>query len=226
MGMRVEICLQGIESALAAERGGADRIELCEDLAVGGVTPNAGMIAQACRRLAIPIHVIVRPRGGGFVYSEAEYEVMRHDVEAAKALGAAAVVIGLLRPDGTVDRERTARLIEAARPMTVTFHKAFDEAADPFEALDVLMDLGVDRLLTSGQARTAREGLDLLAGLLPRAAGRLAIMAGSGVTMDDIPKLAAAGLREIHIFSSACTDGRTDAEKVRRLVALARSCGR
>src|SRR3954447_3679785 len=135
MPVVVEICVQGIESALAAQAGGADRIELCEDLAIGGVTPSAGTIAVACRRLAIPVHVLIRPRGGDFTYTEAEYEVMRHDVEVAKSLGAAGVVIGLLDPARAIDRERTARLIEAARPLCITLHKAFDHAADSIEAL-------------------------------------------------------------------------------------------
>src|SRR5262249_2974376 len=116
MAVVVEICVQGIESALVAQEGGADRIELCEDLAVGGVTPSAVRLAFGCRRLTIPVHVLIRPRGGDFPYTEAEFEVMRHDIQVVRSLGAAGVVLGLLDPAGAIDRERTARLIEAAHP--------------------------------------------------------------------------------------------------------------
>lgn len=221
MSTVVEICVSGIESALAAQAGGADRIELCEDLAVGGVTPSAGMIAVACRRLTIPVHVLIRPRGGDFVYSEAEFEVMRHDVQVAKSLGASGVVLGILRADGRVDRERTARLIEIARPLSVTFHKAFDVASDPVEALEELIGLGVERILTSGGKSRAVDGLERLADLNRRAADQLVIMAGGRITESGIPKLVGVGLEEIHLGSAACTGGRTDAETVRRIVAAA-----
>jgi copper homeostasis protein len=221
MAVAVEICVQGVESALVAQAGGADRIELCEDLAVGGVTPSAGTIAVACRRLTIPVHVLIRPRSGNFVYSEAEFEVMRHDIGVARSLQAAGVVIGLLDPARAIDRERTARLIEAARPLGVTFHKAFDEAADPTEALDDLIGLGVERVLTSGAMAEAVDGLDRLVALNRRAGGRLIILAGGRITEADIPALTVAGLREIHVGSAACAGGRTDAERVRRIMAAA-----
>jgi copper homeostasis protein len=221
MAVVVEICVQGVESALAAQAGGADRIELCEDLAVGGVTPSAGTVAVACRRLTIPVHVLIRPRGGNFVYTEAEFEVMRHDIEAVRSLGAAGVVIGLLDPARAIDRGRTARVIEAARPLSVTFHKAFDEAADPIKALDDLIGLGVERVLTSGGMAKAVDGLDRLVSLDRRAAGRVIILAGGRITEADIPALTDAGLREIYVGSAACTGGRTDAEKVGRVVAAA-----
>jgi copper homeostasis protein len=225
MGVAVEICVRGIASAMAAGEGGADRIELCEDPAVGGVTPGAGTIAVACRRLEIPVHVLIRPRGGDFVYSAAEFEVMRRDVEVAKGLGASGVVLGLLGRGGAVDRRRTARLVEAARPLSVTFHKAFDAARDPFEALEDLVGHGVDRVLTSGRAATAAAGLGLLADLVRRASGRIAVMAGGSVALADVPALIGAGLREIHVGSAACSGGRTDAAAVRRLVEAARRGG-
>jgi copper homeostasis protein len=222
MAVVVEICVQGIESALAAQAGGADRIELYEDLAVGGVTPGAGTIAVACRRLTIPVHVLIRPRGGDFAYTEAEFEVMRHDVQVARSLGAAGVVLGLLDPAGAIDRERTARLIEDARPLSITFHKAFDHAADSIEALGDLIGLGVERVLTSGGMAKAVDGLDRLVALNRRAAGRVTIMAGGRITEADIPTLTDAGLREIHVGSAACAEGRIDAERIGRIVTTAR----
>lgn len=219
----VEVCVEDVPSALAAEAGGADRVELCAVMAVGGVTPGAGAIGLACERLAIPVHALVRPRGGGFVYDDAEFEVMNRDITTARELGAAGIVLGLLTPDGRIDRDRTASLVERARPLSVTFHKAFDAARDPFEALRTLIDLGIDRVLTSGRAPTAREGLDLLAQLDRESSGRLVIMAGGGITTADLPALLAAGLREVHVGSSVTvpTDegvSVTHAEKVRDLV--------
>ena len=138
----VEICVGDLESALAAEQGGADRVELCDNLSVGGTTPSAGTIAEACRRLTIPVHVLIRPRAGDFVPSPAELAAMRFDIEMARTLGAAGVVFGVLRPDATIDRDQTAALVELARPMSVTFHKAFDQMPDPERALETLIDPG------------------------------------------------------------------------------------
>jgi copper homeostasis protein len=225
-GVTVEICVQGIASALAAEAGGADRVELCEDLAVGGVTPSAGVIAVVCRRLAIPVHVLVRPRGGDFVYTDDEFAAMLHDIAAARAQGAAGIVAGPLSGDGTVDRSRCEQLVAAARPLGVTFHRAIDEARDPFEALEVLAELGFERVLTSGQAPSAAEGLERLVRMKTRARGRLAILAGGRIDEQTIPRLVGAGLDEIHIGSAACAGGVTRPEQVGRLVAIARSAGR
>lgn len=219
----VEICVQGLESALAAGRGGADRVELCEDLAVGGVTPSAGTVAVACRRLAVPVHVLIRPRGGDFDYSEAEFEAMRHDVATARTLGASGVVLGVLGPDGRVDRGRVARLVEDARPLGVTFHRAFDDVPDPEAALEELIGLGVERVLTSGGGPRAADGLARLAALNRRAAGRLAVMAGGRVEAADLPAIVGAGLGEVHVGSAAGEAGRTDAGRVERIVRAARS---
>ena len=224
MRLDLEICAQGIASALAAEAGGADRVELCEDLAVGGVTPGPGTIGVVCRRLSIPIHVLIRPRGGDFVYSEAEFEAMVLDVEAARTSGAAGVVLGVLTADGRVDRDRSARLVEAARPLAVTFHKAFDATPDMAESLDDLIGLGIDRVLSSGGAPTVNEGMTVLRSLIDQADGRIAIMAGGHLTEADIPRLVAAGIRQIHVGSAAGPAGRTDVEAVRRLAAIVRSC--
>ena len=222
MGLLVEICVEGVAAALAAGRGGADRVELCENLAVGGVTPGPGAIAVACRSLSIPVHVLVRPRGGDSVPDAAEFDAMRHDVVAARDLGAAGVVIGVLTREGDLDLDRTARLVEAARPLSVTFHRAFDEVRDPHAALAGLIALGVDRVLTSGAAPTARAGLPRLAGLSAAAGDRITVLAAGRVAAADLPDLAAAGLREVHAGSSAQAAGRTDPAKVRGLVAAAR----
>ena len=221
MKVPVEICAEGITSALASGRGGADRVELCENLAVGGVTPGAGSIAVASERLAIPVHVLIRPRGGDFVYSDDELLTMKRDVQAAKTLGASGVVLGVLDGAGGVDLERLAWLAEAARPLSVTFHKAFDDARDPFEALDALISLGVDRVLTSGQAPTAMEGLKTLVELTHRAAARIAVMAGGSITLAQVRPILEAGVREIHLGSAACREGLTDAGLVRRIVDAA-----
>jgi copper homeostasis protein len=231
MRVVVEVCVSGIESARAAQAGGADRVELCDHFEAGGVTPSAGAIAVACRRLTIPVHVLIRPRAGDFRYTEAEFVVMSRDVAYAKAAGAAGVVLGLLVEDGSIDRPRTAELIALARPMSVTFHKAFDEVGDPVAALEELVSLDVDRILTSGRARTAREGLETLGNLAQRAASRLVVMAGGGISESDVPSLVGAGLRELHVGSSVMseseTGGRhgrvaaTDPEKVRAFVRLA-----
>ncbi len=221
--VRIEVCVEGVESALAAREGGADRVELCANLAVGGITPSAGTIAVACRRLSIPVHVLIRPRCGDFLYTEPEFEVMAHDIEVARSLGASGVVLGLLTEDRTIDRIRTARLVTVARPLNVTFHKAFDSTRDPFEALETLMDLGVNLVLTSGQSPTAREGIRLLADLVRRANGRVRVVAGGRITEADIGPLRDAGLREIHVGSAASDGSKTSAARTRRMLEIARS---
>lgn len=236
----IEICVGDVESAIAAEAGGADRIELCDNLAVGGTTPSVGTIAEACRWLSLPVHVLIRPRGGGFVYSERELAVMHRDIEAARALGAQGVVLGLLDAEGRVDRDRTAELAAAARPLSVTFHKAIDQARDLLEAVDVLLAIGVDRVLSSGGRPTAREGSEMLRRLVDRAAGRLAVMAGGRLTVDHLMEVVrSSGVPEIHLGSAACrcvgqpgtgaeltgdstTWDRTDARLVSTIVDLVR----
>lgn len=214
----VEICVSDVASAMAAQAGGASRVELCGDLAAGGTTPSAGAIALSCRHLSIPVHVLIRPRAGDFVYSELELAVMRHDIEVAKALGAAGIVIGVLTASGTIDRERTASLAALARPLSLTFHKAFDQVSDYLEALDTLVDLGFDRVLTSGGRPTALEGAQILAALVERAAGRLIIMAGGRLDADSLPRVIRHGkVNEVHLGSAvsettpeAMTSGRRD----------------
>lgn len=198
----VEACVESVESAVAAASGGADRVELCDDLVEGGTTPSAGAITVARRQLDIGIAVMIRPRGGDFVYTDLEFESMRHDVGVARSLGADAVVFGLLNPNGTIDRDRTARLIEDAGPLPVTFHRAFDVSRDPMESLETLIALGVTRILTSGQRASAMESLDLLAALVRTAGDRLTILAGGGVTAANAAQIVAAtGVREVHLYA-------------------------
>lgn len=205
----LETCVDSIEGALAAQQGGADRVELCADLFEGGITPSAGTIQLARQRLKIALNVIIRPRGGDFCYSDAEFEAMKLDVEFAKRAGADGVVVGILNEDGTVDMERMRPLIQLARPMSVTFHRAFDVAREPFEALNAVMVLETDRLLTSGQEATAFEGMELIAELVKRAGDRLIIMPGGGINERNLPKLVAGtGAREFHASCSATLDGR------------------
>jgi copper homeostasis protein len=200
----LEACVDSVESALAAQAGGADRVELCENLLEGGTTPSAGLVEVCRERLRIPLHVLVRPRGGDFVYSDVETEVMQRDIALARRVGAGGVVLGALRPDGTVDVERTRALIGAARPLSVTFHRAFDFTPDADAALDTLIALGVDRVLTSGQAPTAVAGIQTLARLVVRAAGRIGVLAGGGLSEENLTAVAAeSGVREVHVRATA-----------------------
>lgn len=200
MPVLIEACVESVPSALAAQQGGAGRIELCANLVEGGTTPSAGTIAGARAGLTIPIHVMIRPRGGDFHYSAHETAVMRSDVALAKSLGADGVVIGALEVDGAVDSETTRALVEAARPMAVTFHRAFDMTRDPHDALETLVELGIDRVLTSGQRPEASEALDLLAALMERAGERIGVLVGGNVRADNAVRIArATGARELHV---------------------------
>ena len=196
----IEVCVDSVASAVAAEAGGAARVELCDNLMEGGTTPPTALIAAARARLRIPLHVIIRPRAGGFCYSDAEFDVMKRDITLARQLGADGVVIGILLPDGRVDLERTRALIALARPLSVTFHRAFDMTRDPFEALESLIDLGVDRILTSGQQPSVLEGLDLITALAARADGRIVIMGCGGINATNIARvIAESQVREVHV---------------------------
>ncbi len=232
MGLTLEICVEGVASALAALEGGADRIELCESLAVGGVTPSAGAIAAACRHAGHrPVHVLIRSRGGAFDADPREWEAIRHDLAMAKALGAAGVVFGFLTTDHQIDEDRTAALIAEARPLSVTFHRAFDATADAPQALEILIRLGIDRVLTAGGVDGARVSIERIARLVEQAAGRITILAAGGLTTADFAALARVGVREVHAGSAAARDGGpgrgpiTDPDRVRALVAAARHAG-
>ena len=200
--------MDSVESALAAERGGARRLELCDALFDGGTTPSAGMIAACRDRVSIPVFVIIRPRGGGFVYSEPELDVMRRDVAAAGELGADGVVIGVLRRDGGIDEQQTRSLVDAAGDLPVTFHRAFDFVPDPGEAMETLISAGITRILTSGGAPTAREGVATLASLVRQAGDRLVVMAGGGVREENVKAIVdGSGVHEVHVRLTRLTRG-------------------
>ena len=196
----VEVCANGVESCLAAQEGGADRVELCAGIPEGGTTPSYGEIKVARRVLTTTrLHVIIRPRGGDFLYSDLEVERMAADIAVCRELGVDGVVFGCLRTDGSIDVEKNRYLMDCAKGMSVTMHRAFDRAADPEQALEEIISLGFDRILTSGQQPKAIQGADLLARLNRLAAGRIILMAGSGVTEDNIAELRAkTGLHEFH----------------------------
>ena len=196
----VEVCANGVESCLAAQEGGADRVELCAGIPEGGTTPSYGEIKVARRVLtATRLHVIIRPRGGDFLYTDLEVERMAADIAVCRDLGVDGVVFGCLKADGSIDMEKNRYLMECSKGMSVTCHRAFDRAADPFKALEDIIDLGFDRILTSGQQPKAIQGAELLACLNRQAAGRIILMAGSGVTEQNIRQLhEATNLKEFH----------------------------
>lgn len=196
----LEICTDSVVSCQEAEKGGATRIELCANLFEGGTTPSAGTIQVARQVTNIPLHILIRPRGGDFCYSAEEFAVIKQDIQVAKNLGVDGVVIGILTPDGEIDVDRMAALIEIARPLSITFHRAFDMAKDPLRSLGQLITLGVDRLLTSGQERSALEGSELIAELVDKAAGKMIIMPGGGITLRNIQRLQKeTGALEFHM---------------------------
>lgn len=208
MEYTVEICANSAQSCIAAERGGAQRVELCAGMPEGGTTPSMGEIEAARRAIGIRLHVIIRPRGGDFLYSPLEQQIMERDIHAAKAAGADGVVFGCLTEEGEVDTAVMERLMRAAEGLSVTFHRAFDRCRDPFAALERIVSLGCDRILTSGQRPTAEEGIPLLAQLVGRAAGRIGIMPGAGINERNIARIAAAtGACEFHF--SARTEIRS-----------------
>lgn len=205
--MRIEICVDSAAGAFAAQRGGADRVELCDNLIEGGTTPSAGSIKVARRGLKIGLQVIIRPRGGDFLYDEHETEVMREDVRMAKNLGADGVVIGCLTAEGEIDKMRTQELIQLARPLNVTFHRAFDMCRDPQKGLEQLIDLGIDRVLTSGQEASCLEGIELIGALQKQAAGRIIVMPGGGITPRNLQRiLQSTGVSEVHLSARSSVE--------------------
>jgi copper homeostasis protein len=200
MDFKIEICTDNVESAIEAQNAGADRIELCNNLPEGGTTPGLGLIRSARENLSIGLHVIIRPRGGDFLYSALEYDIMRREIDACGECGVDGVVIGILEPGGLIDIERTGKLTEFARPMSVTFHRAFDMCKDPFKGLEAVIDTRAKRLLTSGQRNTADEGTLLINELVRRAGDRIIIMPGSGINESNIVNIAKeTGAKEFHL---------------------------
>jgi copper homeostasis protein len=196
--MTLEICAYSVESCINAQQAGANRVELCGGMGEGGTTPSYGTIALAREKTTIPIYVMIRPRGGDFVYTEDELESMRRDIDMAKQLKVAGVVIGILLPDGTVDVATSKELIERAKPLGVTFHRAFDLTPDPVKALEDVIEAGAERILTSGQQANVTLGADLIGKLTELAGDRIEIMAGAGVGPDNVKLLKGKGVKVFH----------------------------
>jgi copper homeostasis protein len=200
----IELCVEGIDGLLAAQAAGADRVELCASLVEGGITPSLGTVRAALELATVPFHVIVRPRGGDFLYSDTEYRSMLADVSALANLGVAGVVVGCLNADGTIDEARMGELVRAAGPLNVTCHRAFDMTRDPVEALEALVRCKVGRVLTSGQRDSALEGAELLAALVRQAGERIIILGCGGLDPDNIAEvLGRTGLKEMHFAALA-----------------------
>jgi len=200
MNFKIEICVDTVESAILAQDAGADRIELCSSLLEGGITPGTGTISSARKNLTIALNVIIRPRGGDFLYNNIDYEIMKKDIDICGECGADGIVTGILKPDGDIDIERTYELIEHARPMSVTFHRAFDMCNDPLKGLEDVIATGADRLLTSGQKNKAEDGMELLLQLSKLADGRIIIMPGSGINESNILSIARkTNAQEFHL---------------------------
>lgn len=197
---KIEICANSAESAIMAQRGGADRVELCAGLPEGGTTPSFGEIAATRDKLnKTKLHVIIRPRGGDFCYSPAEIKIMAVDIDMANSLGVDGFVFGCLTPEGDVDTRAMKELIKTAKGKSVTFHRAFDMCSDPYQALEDIIELGCERILTSGQQATAEEGILLIKQLVEQAAGRIIIMPGGGINSMNIRKIAEeTGATEFH----------------------------
>lgn len=199
MSRILEIAVFNIDSAMAAAQAGADRLELCENPQDGGTTPSYGFMKTVRELVSIPIFPIIRPHGGDFLYSDAAFRVMQKDIALAKELGFEGVVLGLLKSDGSIDADRTAQLVQQAYPMEVTFHRAFDRAINPLEALETIIQTGCSRILTSGQQPNAFDAKDLIQQLVQQAADRIIIMPGSGVRASNIQALANfTGAQELH----------------------------
>lgn len=200
MDYKLEICTNSVASCIEAQNGGAYRVELCAAIPEGGTTPSYGEISVAREMLDIKLNVIIRPRSGDFLYSEIEHKTMLKDIEIAKSLGADGVVFGCLTADGDVDIERNKELLDAVGDMDTTFHRAFDKCRNPFEALEDIIKLGFNRILTSGQQPKADKGIPLLKELVEKADNRIIIMPGSGITEDNISHIASeTGASEFHL---------------------------
>lgn len=206
---KIEICANSVESAIEAQRGGAYRVELCAGIPEGGTTPSYGEIKMARELLSIRLHVIIRPRGGDFLYTPLEQSIMLHDIDMARQLGVDGVVFGCLTPDGDIDLPLMERLMKASEGMSVTFHRAFDMCRNPRKALEEIIALGCDRILTSGQQATAEKGISLLKELNVQADGRIIIMPGCGVNSDNIRKIAEeTGASEFHFSGRSSIESK------------------
>ena len=204
--IKIEICAFSLESCLAAEKGGANRIELCSSMYEGGTTPSAGLIQVAKQRVNIEIHAMIRPRGGDFCYSDDEIFVMQADIHMAKELGCKGVVLGILHPNGKVNVAQTQAMVTLAKPMQVTFHRAIDMTPNYLEALEDIIETGCNRILTSGQKNTAIEGIGNIKNLVNQANKRIEIMTGSGVNSDNAQMLIHTGVNALHLTGKSIRD--------------------
>lgn len=205
--MTLEICAYSVESCINAEQAGADRIELCGGMGEGGTTPSFGMISLAKEKTTIPIFVMIRPRGGDFVYTEEEVESMRRDIDMAKNLKVAGIVLGILLPDGNIDIATSKELIDRAKPLKTTFHRAFDLTPDPAKALEDVIATGAERILTSGQKSNVTQGAELLGKLTVLAGNRIEIMAGAGVGPANAALLKEKGVKVLHFTAKEFRPG-------------------
>ena len=198
--MKIEICANSYQSAINAEKAGAHRIELCSELAVGGITPSHGLIKKVMQDISIPVHVLIRPRSGDFTYSDHEFEIMKENIQLCKNLGCAGIVSGVLYTNNTIDLNRTQELIDISKPMSFTFHRAFDWVQNPQEEIKRLSKVGVDRILTSGQEASAEHGIQLLKEL--KELTNIKILPGGGINIGNIQLFQEAGFDEVHLSAT------------------------
>lgn len=204
--MKLEICANSYQSALNAEKAGADRIELCSELSIGGITPSYGILEKISKEITIPVNVLIRPRSGNFCYTDDEFEVMKTNIKICKELGFNGIVSGILNPDNSIDIKRTRELIAISKPLSFTFHRAFDCVQNPKESLQQLINLKVDRILTSGLQEKAKNGINLLIELQEIAKNKLIILPGSGIQQKNVLHFKKAGFKEIHASASKITN--------------------
>ncbi len=196
----IEVCIASVESAIAAQKGKADRVELCDNLYEGGTTPSLGMVEVVRKKINIDLFVMIRPRGGDFLYSDFEFEVMKQDIVSMKQSGVNGFVFGILNKDGNVDFKRTSELVKLSKPLEVTFHRAIDMVSSPLKAMEAIIESGCDRILTAGRANKAIDGIDEIARMAKQADGRIKIMAGSGIHEQNVRTIAKqTGVTEFHL---------------------------